>query len=629
MRRGPRIRPACAAREGAGRWLLGAVLAGVLCAGSAAADDFPARVMAARLEAGKDPQLGLASLQRLRAEDAKAPQLAHRLAIDEAQCRILTDLDTSQALTVADAGLAAAGQAPEPPARDPWLRLRVCRGEMLLESGRSEEGRRELDAVLDETADPVDAGVQALARLVRGVQGSREGRLETSQTDLLSACDGLKRHGPPRDHENCLGQLSNHYRRIGDADEALRLLHELNESARQRGATYDVSIYSFGIGQALQALRRWDESLQSLEVARAASEQLGDTLGVAYAEHGIGTALLKAGRPERALALVERALSRLDRAVDPRQFEIMSTTHAQALAALGRATQAMAILDEIGPAVRQRGDTPGLQAWLEVRASAQSQLGRWREAYDALSQARGIVDRLHDQALSEQSARLRMQFNRARDTEALNALRTLNTQGQQLRQTQAVAMALFVLLLAVAMIVAWRKVRQARHLQDLASTDELTGLANRRALMAFSTDAVARAHQQGTALTVLMIDIDHFKRINDAHGHAIGDDVLRRVGRVLPAGLRERDRVGRLGGEEFLAVLPGASVDRAEQVALRMRGAIADTALETPQGALRFSVSIGVAGLQPGETIDRLVARADAALYRAKNEGRDRVVLAA
>jgi diguanylate cyclase (GGDEF)-like protein len=125
-----------------------------------------------------------------------------------------------------------------------------------------------------------------------------------------------------------------------------------------------------------------------------------------------------------------------------------------------------------------------------------------------------------------------------------------------------------------------------------------------------------------------MIDIDHFKRINDSHGHAVGDQVLRHASRVLAAGLRERDRLGRVGGEEFVAVLPGATLAQARQVAERMRNAVDAARLIGPSGEVRFTVSIGVACAQVAESADGLLERADAALYAAKNGGRNAVVIA-
>ncbi|MCK6425786.1 MAG: GGDEF domain-containing protein [Burkholderiaceae bacterium] len=243
-----------------------------------------------------------------------------------------------------------------------------------------------------------------------------------------------------------------------------------------------------------------------------------------------------------------------------------------------------------------------------------------------MARARQIEQTLHRQQLSEQSARLRLQFNRDRDTQELGNLRALNEQGQRLRRTQALALGLFVLLLAVAVALVIRKVRQARRLNALASTDELTGLTNRRALLAFAGQALAQARAAQQPLGIVMTDVDHFKRINDTHGHAVGDEVLRHVAGVLGASLRAQDRLGRVGGEEFVGVLPRAGLAAARAVGERMRAAVESTpALSATAGRLPFTVSVGVAVSTGGESLEALIARADAALYRAKREGRNRV----
>jgi len=586
------------------------------------------RVMAARQEAGVDPQRGLATLRSLRREALAQNRLDLRLTVDEAECRVLTDVDASQALAVAHAGLETAAARPDSPAREPWLRLRACRAGMLVEIGEKEAGRAEFEALLALTAQPADAGIRGLVLMERGVHRSRSGDWDIAQQDLISACEQLKNQGPALDHTLCLGHIANHYRRVGDVDEAQRLLQTLLSAARQRGATFDSAVYGFGIGQSQQAQQQWAEAIRSFEEVTEASRRLGDAIGVSYAEHAIAVSQLKLGHAQEALAYADRALGKLDRATDPRQYEVNVVTRAEALVALGRAAEANAELERVEQALRKRGDQPTLALWLNVRATALRQLGRWREAYLALADERAIQGQLQELRVSQQSARLRMQFNRSRDADDISALRQLNEQGQRLRQTQAVALVLFVILLAAVFTVAVRKFRQARHLQNLASTDDLTGLANRRALMAFANDAVERAHRDQVALAVLMIDIDHFKRINDSHGHAVGDQVLRHASRVLAAGLRERDRLGRVGGEEFVAVLPGATLAQARQVAERMRNAIDAARLIGPSGEVRFTVSIGVAGAQMAESADALLERADAALYAAKNGGRNAVVIA-
>ena len=610
------------------RTLAGLGVAMLAAAATANDGGIAERVMAARLDAGVDPQRGLATLRSLRREALAQNRLDLRLTVDEAECRVLTDVDASQALAVTDAGLAAVAAKPESPAREPWLRLRTCRAGMLVELGKTDAGRAEFEALLALTAQPADAGIRGLVLMERGVHRSRSGDWNSAQQDLISACEQLKNQGPALDHALCLGHVANHYRRVGDVDEALRLLQPLYSAARQRGATFDSIVFGFGIGQSQQAQQQWAEAIRSFEEVAEASRKLGDVTGASYAEHAIAVSQLKLGRAQEALAYAERALGQLDRAKDPRQYEVNVVTLAEALVALGRAGEANAELDRVEQTLRQRQDQPTLALWLSVRAAAMRQLGRWREAYQALADAHAIQDRLQDLRVSQQSARLRMQFNRTRDAEDITALRQLNEQGQRLRQTQAVAIALSVILLAAVVMVAMRKFRQARYLQTLASTDELTGLANRRALMAFANDAVEKAHREAATLAVLMIDIDRFKRINDSLGHAVGDQVLRHASRVLAAGLRERDRLGRVGGEEFVAVLPGATLAEARQVAERMRNAIDAARLIGPSGEVRFTVSIGVAGAQLAESADALLKRADAALYAAKNGGRNAVVTA-
>lgn len=162
-------------------------------------------------------------------------------------------------------------------------------------------------------------------------------------------------------------------------------------------------------------------------------------------------------------------------------------------------------------------------------------------------------------------------------------------------------------------------------LRRLASTDELTGLLNRRALMQQLEHEYAAARQQGTPLSIVMLDLDAFKALNDRHGHLAGDDALRGVATIVRDCCRSIDHVGRYGGEEIMIILVHADMETAMPVAERMRAAIAATALLHGNGTLHLTASIGVATLLPDERPQDLVARADAALYRAKRAGRNTV----
>jgi diguanylate cyclase (GGDEF)-like protein len=170
--------------------------------------------------------------------------------------------------------------------------------------------------------------------------------------------------------------------------------------------------------------------------------------------------------------------------------------------------------------------------------------------------------------------------------------------------------------------------RELLHARRDASHDALTGLFNRRAAAERMVLERARAERQRAPLSVLMLDIDHFKRINDRCGHAAGDGVLLAVADVLRHELRASDLGVRHGGEEFLVILPGDSAAQAFEVAERIRGDVAQLAVPLDGDTASITISVGIATFNGSESDEQLIARADAALYRAKQGGRNRSVLA-
>ena len=159
--------------------------------------------------------------------------------------------------------------------------------------------------------------------------------------------------------------------------------------------------------------------------------------------------------------------------------------------------------------------------------------------------------------------------------------------------------------------------------------DSLTGACNRRYITELAEREIALAIRHGRTLAVAMLDIDYFKRINDTYGHATGDHVLKQFVKTCTGNLRAIDHFGRIGGEEFVCVLPEADTAEAMICAERLRASIEALRMETPQSLLQFTVSIGVATLDAGHTDwNSLLKRADDAMYCAKHEGRNRTVLA-
>jgi len=182
-----------------------------------------------------------------------------------------------------------------------------------------------------------------------------------------------------------------------------------------------------------------------------------------------------------------------------------------------------------------------------------------------------------------------------------------------------------------ARLYALARERERRYRRE-AMTDPLTGLANRRKLLADGAAAVQAARDRREPLALLMIDLDHFKRVNDTFGHAVGDAALRVVADLCRGAIRQTDMAARLGGEEFVVVLPNTTEPQALEIAERFRGAVQEYSIVGDgAAALRLTVSVGVACLRPGGDDDfhRLLDDADLALYSAKGQGRNQVVRAA
>jgi diguanylate cyclase (GGDEF)-like protein len=187
---------------------------------------------------------------------------------------------------------------------------------------------------------------------------------------------------------------------------------------------------------------------------------------------------------------------------------------------------------------------------------------------------------------------------------------------------------LFLMLLSVFGRLNERYVRNtvvAETMQYLALTDTLTGLPNRRALTRQIERELARARRYNRPLVIALLDVDHFKAINDTHGHDVGDRVLREIGRTAREELRDTDVLGRWGGEEFLLIAPETTMPHGRALAERVRARLSEARI---LDRLRVTVSIGVAAVHGDEGLKDVVRRADDALYQAKAHGRDQVATA-
>jgi len=391
-----------------------------------------------------------------------------------------------------------------------------------------------------------------------------------------------------------------------------------------------------GLGIALIRDRRPKEALAPLDEALHAFERLEDERGIAVAQSPRAVALAAVGRGTEALAASDRALQilRPHRGAEEMLFALLN--RAQAANLLHRPQLALAALEEVRPHAEATENALAYIAYLRESAAALAAVGRFRDAHAALAQ---LVERqnTHDeQRLSRQLAAQRGQLESQRlerDNDLLRREAEANRQAmvalERAARLRSLLVVLAALIVAAALFGLWWQRRVNRRIAALAATDHLTGTLNRRRIGEIGAQAFAAFRSFGAPLSVALLDLDHFKQINDRHGHATGDAALRAVAEALVGQLRDTDRLGRYGGEEFAVILPRADANEAAAVVERLRSAVAALQLAKLGVRERLTLSAGVAAAnQDDGDFGAVLNRADTALYRAKNEGRNRVHIA-
>jgi diguanylate cyclase (GGDEF)-like protein len=463
--------------------------------------------------------------------------------------------------------------------------------------------------------------------------GMLQFRQDRADLAISSLTQAYRSHDTPERAEQRIlaaSALASVMRELGDYKQALALNSEVVEWNAAHGEQLQLSVARYLRGVILLEMREFDAAVLAFMNARALSVAIGDEQGVAYADMRICEADLELGDMALAKPRCENAYKIFAgaRSVD---------TIKQSLALLaridvteGRNAAALAKLDSV--LANDAADMPPRQVapLFKSRAQANAALGHHRAAYADLGEYMQRYTAQNEARRLRQASALRARFETDREIErnaALHRELALSKERQQeLKRWTSVAIGACTLVIGLLTTMLVFAKQHRRQLAAFANQDALTGLPNRRRMAERATAALARAADAGTALTAALIDLDHFKLINDRCGHAGGDQVLREFARVAREDLRETDTIGRWGGEEFLLVMPDTTLDVALSVVERLRARALTIELPGGKTDLRVSLSAGLATNEADvKTLDGLVARADAALYRAKHEGRNLV----
>ncbi len=557
------------------------------------------------------------------------PQRLASLYAVQAQAYSILELD-EKAKNAAQEGLKLATQSGDPVHQD----LLSAYAENIYDAAGMEGAIQAIDAA----RSPQGKGSLADTCLLitRGLLQYRQDRADLAISSLTQAYHASVAAAFAAPRILAASVLSTVMRSTGDYTQALALNQEAIDWHMQHGATLGLSVDRFLRGKILNLMGQYGTALEEFTEARKLSVQLDDTQGIAFADLLACSARIELGQLDHATAECGNALRLFTASHSADQVKETKVLLARIDLAAGRAGSALATLNEVldqGGADLLPGRVAAVYQW---RARANAALHDFHAGYKDLAEYARRYAAANDAERIKVAAALRARFETDREIERNSLLKhelgASREEAQRQAQTlrwNAVAAVMGVLVIALLIYFLIVNHRYRQQLVKLASLDGLTGLPNRRRTAELATAALANAAAMGTPLTIAIIDMDHFKIINDRCGHATGDFVLKEFARVGREALRDSDVLGRWGGEEFLLIMPEATLEFALGALERMRTLLFGICLPASGAGMRVSLSAGLAQRERhGRSLDEMIARADSALYVAKNEGRDLVRVA-
>jgi diguanylate cyclase (GGDEF)-like protein len=393
-------------------------------------------------------------------------------------------------------------------------------------------------------------------------------------------------------------------------------------------AALEVTYYNLGHVEA--SLQQFAEAGQLFKQSLALAEKLTDSSGIAYANKALGVNAQAINDLAMAESYLEAALAQFLTLRDETQWAAVLRNLADVELAKGETQQAINHYREVIPTLTNLRFTSALIRTYRGLSEAYAVAGSYKQAFLMQRSYADLLKLELEQQSQDSTVNTREKLdldqyiaNNEKLEEAKVQREIQLAQSQNLVRMQYLALALGAAFLVLLAIMVLRSNYMARKMQTLATTDELTKLLNRRAILQTFEQEWQRATRYNNPLTCLIFDVDHFKSINDTFGHAKGDEVLKAIAAVLNSVMRKTDHLGRIGGEEFLLVAAETDIPQAQLLAERLRTLVSELVIADINDR-KITISIGIAAIQNDMSCNHTIQLADKALYHAKRTGRNR-----
>ena len=568
-----------------------------------------------------DPAVALANATRLLNDPANPTDVQARLHLAAAEAA----MQVTRPAEASDHVDQARKLATDPAVK---LRIELVAAYAMDYAGQVDQAYALTDQAVTRARELQDPALLGEAYLARAALAHSKARFVEALQDCYLASISLPAAGPRyvrADADMTVGQI---YLAVPDTAQAVGTFTKAVAAYRQNDSGWKLASALYQLDIAHYHRHVLDLAKDAFVEYRRLAQRYGDVQGVAY----VDIVLLKIELQEGATQLADfnARIDAIEKVLREASLEYLQAdvyfikaryakVQGQIPQALSMATKALDVAVSMSLPLEQRDA-------LALRADLLTSLGRHSEAADDLRKA---YDLLKDANASSEIRSETINAFILDSQRKRSEIDSVSHEASAARERFLLACYAGVLILLLSMCLLYflfRSIRLGRLLQALATTDPLTKLSNRRAIGEALDREIRLATRYPQPLVCAMLDIDHFKRINDSHGHPAGDQVIQKVAQTIGANLRNTDCVGRYGGEEFLLVLPNTDGQQAQIVLERVRLAVEKICLEWGVAKIRFTASIGFAQKQEGDDSATILSLADQALYAAKAGGRNRVV---
>ncbi|GAB2926088.1 GGDEF domain-containing protein [Rheinheimera gaetbuli] len=511
-----------------------------------------------------------------------------------------------------------------------------CRYYLYSQMGQSALAEQDAQLSYQAASDSENPLSIATSRTLLGNLASFRGNYADALEHYVSAYQLQRDLGYKPYTSDLVMQIAATYRRMGLFQQALNYIDQAElefskpEELFRNAMILHEKAYSYAeLGQHDTALKLFEQTMEVYQQLNEPMWRVNTKINMVWIHN-----LLR--NYNKAIQLAQEAQTELNQLSAPDLSALamyqglLALYNAETLLAIGQAQTALEKLTEAEQQLLKENNPRYMLLLYNTESAALAETGQYQQAYQRLRQFVSLNQQQLQMSRDQHSNLLRFQFDsvrqqeRTKQLEAEKQLAEQNVSALKLAQRwQYAALSLIALLFVILFSFAISLKKRNHKLHRLAMTDELTSIANRRRIMMQAEQERVKAIDTSQPLCFLILDLDHFKQVNDRYGHDVGDIVLQQMCMTVASMLRQQDHFGRTGGEEFLIVLPDTGKDAAFAIAERLRQAIAAIQFADAPQKMRITCSIGLSQFQAKEALNISLARADDALYQAKAAGRD------